>query len=121
MKILDTSGDASMQEANLRESTMQVELTDRAYLVIPAELAERFFPTDNLVVLPKQGELWLLPVSNKASGGLLLKRRNLKGDRSVLLVEYLEEGIVPGVYKVQWDEANGAVRLPLHRRIAQEP
>ncbi|HEY9753947.1 MAG TPA: hypothetical protein V6C97_02170 [Oculatellaceae cyanobacterium] len=89
---------------------MQIEITDRAYLIIPAEMCTKYFPTDNLVALPRAGELWLLPVSNKASGGLLMKRRNLKGDRSVLLIELVEEGC-SGFYEAHWDETHGAVRV----------
>ncbi|HEY9682980.1 MAG TPA: hypothetical protein V6C86_15495 [Oculatellaceae cyanobacterium] len=89
---------------------MQIEITDRAYLIIPAEMSTKYFPSDNLVALPRDGELWLMPVSNKASGGLLMKRRNLKGDRSVLLVEILEEGS-SGFYEAQWDQAHGAMRV----------
>jgi hypothetical protein len=91
---------------------MQIELTERSYLILPVEIAEKYFPTDNMVVLPRGRELWLLPVNNKASGGLLMKRRNSKGDRSVLLVEIVPDE-PPGFYAARWEEAAGAMIINL--------
>lgn len=97
---------------------MHIELTDRAYLILPAEIAEKYFPTDNLVALERGGNLWLLPVNNKASGGLLLKRRNSKGDRAVLLVEILAEEKLreknkAGIYAAHWDSQAAALLVDL--------
>ena len=66
-----------------------LEYDERGYLLVPAELARTYFPHDVLVALPKQNEVWLLPLRGSAAGGLLLKQRNLAGDRSVLLWEQL--------------------------------
>lgn len=97
---------------------MQVELTAQGYLQLPAELAERHFPGDGLVALPRPPELWLLPTRGAAAGGLLLKRRNLRGDRSVLIREQLPEGTPPGPRPAFWDETNGALRVALEARPA---
>ena len=99
--------------------SMQIELTDRAYLILPAEIAEKYFPSDNLVALERGGNLWLLPVNNKASGGLLLKRRNSKGDRAVLLVEILadeklKEKNQAGIYAAHWDSGAAALLVDLN-------
>lgn len=95
-----------------------VELTADGYLRLPARLAASRFPSDAAVALRREGQLWLLPLSGPRSGGLLLKQRNLAGDRSALVREILDGGLdgrpVPvGVRAARWDDANGALRIPL--------
>ncbi len=92
---------------------MNIELTEQGYLQLPADLAQRYFPDDVLVVIPKLPELWLLPLRGSGAGGLLLKQRNLKGDRSVLIWEQLPSGTPSGAYPAFWDETNGALRVAL--------
>jgi hypothetical protein len=88
-----------------------LEYDERGYLQVPAEVARRYFPQDVLVAIPKRGELWLLPLRGSAAGGLLLKQRNLEGDRSVLLWEHLPAGTPPGQWVAYWDEGQGALRV----------
>lgn len=92
---------------------MQVELTDNGYLLIPAEVAATYFPNDVLIPMVKTPELWLLPMRGAAGGGLLLKQRNLAGDRSVLIWEMLPEGTRAGKRTAFWDQERGAVRVAL--------
>lgn len=92
---------------------MHVDLTATGYLHMPAELAEHHFAGDGLVALLREPELWLLPTRGAAAGGLLLKRRNRRGDRSVLIWEALPPGTPPGPRPAFWDEANGALRVAL--------
>lgn len=94
-------------------STLEVELTALGYLHLPAELAGRYFPQDVLVALPRGPELWLLPTRGAAAGGLLLKQRNPRGDRSVLIWELLPPGTPPGPRAAFWDERGGALRVAL--------
>jgi hypothetical protein len=92
---------------------VDVELTEQGYLHLPIELAAQHFPGDVLVALLREGELWLLPLRGPAAGGLLLKQRNLRGDRSVLLRELLPEGTTPGERAARWDAESGALRVSL--------
>lgn len=92
---------------------MELRLTEQGYLHLPADVAQRYFPEDVLVILVKLPEVWLLPLRGAAAGGLLLKQRNLAGDRSVLVHEQLPPETEPGLYPAFWDEANGALRLAL--------
>lgn len=92
---------------------MNIHLTEHGYLQLPAELAQQYFPDDVLVVIPKLPELWLLPLRGAAAGGLLLKQRNLQGDRSVLISEQLPPDTSPGEYPAFWDETHGALRVAL--------
>jgi hypothetical protein len=94
-------------------STLEIELTAQGYLHLPAEVAASYFPQDVLVALPRGAELWLLPTRGAAAGGLLLKRRNARGDRSVLIWELLPPGTVPGPRPAFWDERGGALRVAL--------
>lgn len=91
----------------------EVEFTDHGYLVLQAEVAQEFFPFDVLVALRRGPELWLLPTRGAASGGLILKQRNLRGDRSVLVRETLDDAVPLGVRQAFWDAANGALRVAL--------
>lgn len=92
---------------------MQVEITSKGYLAIPAEVAQAYFPNDVLVALVKEPELWLLPMRGAAGGGLLLKQRNLAGDRSVLIWEVLPDETCTGKRTAFWDDERGALRVAL--------
>jgi len=92
---------------------IELELTDQGYLLIPADIAERHFPQDTLLALIKGPELWLLPTRGAAGGGLLLKQRNAKGDRSVLMTEVLPRDTPWGRRMAFWDSENGALRIAL--------
>jgi hypothetical protein len=91
---------------------VQLELTESGYLHLPAEEAVRF-PTGTAIALVRGDELWLMPVSHAGAGGLLLKLRNPRGDRSVLVQELLPEGVPPGIRDAIWDDEVGALRIPL--------
>lgn len=90
-----------------------VEFTPNGYLVLQAEVAQQFFPSDLLVALRRGVELWLLPTRGPSAGGLILKQRNPRGDRSVLVRETLADEPHCGVRPAFWDDANGALRVAL--------
>ena len=92
---------------------MEIKVTEQGYLHLSADIARRYFPEDVLVVLNKTPELWLLPLRGASAGGLLLKQRNLKGDRSVLIWEHLPDKTAAGNYPAFWDETRGALRIAL--------
>ncbi|WP_028986318.1 hypothetical protein [Thermicanus aegyptius] len=91
---------------------MKLELTSGGYLHLPAEEAVRF-PTGTAIALVRGKELWLMPVSHPGAGGLLLKFRNPRGDRSIFVRELLPEGVLPGGRAAVWDDKLGALRIPL--------
>ncbi len=91
---------------------MTVELTDTGYLHLPAELAEQYFPFDLLFAMVRGKELWLLPARGPGGGGLLLKRRNARGDRSVLIREIVPDA-PPASMTAFWDERQSALRVAL--------
>jgi hypothetical protein len=91
---------------------VKLELTSTGYLHIPAEEAVRF-PTGTAIALVRGEELWIMPVSHPGAGGLLLKLRNSRGDRSLFVQELLPEGVPPGVRVAVWDDKLVALRIPL--------
>lgn len=95
-----------------------IELTEKGYLILPVELAQKYFPSDNLVALAKGNELRLLPVNSSSYGGLILKHRNKRGDRSVLLVEVLTQNMLPGVYVPIWHNDLGALVVKFEESVS---
>ncbi|MCA0315481.1 MAG: hydrogenase maturation protease [Candidatus Melainabacteria bacterium] len=101
--------DPSTDSHSETEPEASVEFTGKGYLVIPVHLANRYFPGDSLVALMRDSRLFLLPIRNQASGGLLMKHRNSKGDRSVFIDEVTRGRAIKGVFKAVWHEADAAL------------
>lgn len=95
------------------KADMTVELTDSGYLHLPAVLAERYFPAEVLVARLHGGDLELLPLQSANNGGLLLKRRNSAGDRSLLVLEVLGFSSPAGFFTARWDDDRGALLVHL--------
>ncbi len=94
---------------------MRVELTAGGDLILPAEVAEACFPGSASVLVAIRGrELWAIRIAGHTSGGLILKQRNLRGDRSVLVLEpLLDVKWSPGGRRARWDDGERALRVPL--------
>ncbi len=101
---------------------MRVELTARGDLIVPVEVADACFPGASSVLVAVRGdELWAMRMGDRAVGGLILKQRNLKGDRSVLVVEpLLEVNWEAGHKEASWDEGERALRIPLLGAVVSE-
>lgn len=95
------------------EGEAEVEFTAEGYLRLSAVLAASRFPSDAVVAVPRDGELWMFPLRGPSSGGLLLKQRNPVGDRAVLIHEVLADGFPVGVRPAFWDDEHKALRIPL--------
>ncbi|MFC7655228.1 hypothetical protein ACFQV8_00465 [Pseudonocardia benzenivorans] len=98
---------ARLRPADDGPGVPSVEFTDDGYLRLGARLAAHRFPADAAVAALRDGELWLVPLSRPQSGGLLLKQRNLAGDRAVLVRETLEDRVPVGVHEAIWDAEQG--------------
>ncbi len=94
-------------------ATFEVEFTAHGYLVLTHDVAQQCFPFDVLLAMPKGRELWLLPTRGAAAGGLILKQRNLSGDRCVLIREAINDAPLLGRMPAFWDASNGALRVAL--------
>ncbi len=95
--------------------SLQLHLSTDGYLRISRDDAEHFFPEDTLLALWRDGALVLLPTRGAAGGGLMLKRRNLHGDRSLLISEVFDFDIPSGVFEASWDDSMGGLRVALHQ------
>lgn len=89
----------------------RLELNDQGYLIVPLEISARHFPEDVCMVDIRGRELWLFPVHSQNAGGILLKQRNSRGERSLLLLELLPRDWQPGIHEAFWDETNAVLRL----------
>jgi tetratricopeptide (TPR) repeat protein len=95
----------------------EVEITADGHLRLECDAARRFFPTDALVPLWRDDAFLLLPVRGSAAGGLILKQRNPRGDRCVLIAEATRQVPSPGWFSKPgrftaiWDDAVGGLRL----------
>lgn len=92
---------------------LQLEVNCQGYLILPPEIAARYFPDNVCVAIWREPELWILPIHNSSAGGLLLKQRNAHGERSVLIWEALPTNWPTGLFPAFWDEDNAALRIAL--------
>ena len=96
------------------KTNFRFELTTDGYLRLSRADANAFFPDDTLLALWRDGSLVLLPTRGAAAGGLLLKQRNIEGDRSVLISEVFEFAIPTGQFAASWDDSIGGFRVHLN-------
>jgi hydrogenase maturation protease len=95
------------------EREAEIEFTADGYLRLDADLAAARFPSDALVAMVRDGQLWLFPLRGPRSGGLLLKQRTPAGDRCLLIWEVLADHHPTGRYAAFWDDEQRALRIPL--------
>ena len=106
-----------MVQEGMAQDRCEVEITSDGHLRFDRDVARRFFPEDVLVPLWRDDAFLLLPVRGSAAGGLILKQRNPRGDRSVLIAEATRLvpppgwSAVPGRFVAVWDADVGGLRL----------
>jgi hypothetical protein len=93
---------------------LKCQITETGYLQIPAEIAQHYFPTGAIIAILQGQDLLIMPVNYVGAGGLILKYRNARGDRSVFISEFLPDDVDFGPRDVQWDEEALALRIPLY-------
>ncbi len=93
--------------------TQSVEFTADGTLRVSAELAADYFPAHALVARVEANHLWLIPLAGPQGGGLYLKQRNPRGDRSTLIWEAFAGEMPVGSRPVAWDAERGALRVEL--------
>ncbi|MDX2147316.1 MAG: hydrogenase maturation protease [Planctomycetota bacterium] len=90
------------------------EVTSAGYLVFPAAIAERHLVSSSVLVKLVGDAIEVSPLAIGGVGGLLLKQRNARGDRAVLVRECLGDALEPGPRVWQWDDRQRVLRLGLH-------
>ncbi|HMO16066.1 MAG TPA: hydrogenase maturation protease [Pirellulaceae bacterium] len=94
-------------------NAIQVEIDDSGYLKLNQADADRFFPENSLVPVWRDEQLYLLPTRGAAAGGLMLKQRNLEGDRCLLISEVFHFRPPVGTFSARWDERYSGLRIIL--------
>ncbi|MEM9825049.1 MAG: hypothetical protein AAF958_00590 [Planctomycetota bacterium] len=108
-------------QSKSKAKTVCLELTEHRYLRIPAAIAERFFPGGVFVPIVRPSGLHLIPTRGAAAGGLILKQRNLAGDRVVLLDEVIRENqldLAAGAIEATPNSVHGGLTIQI---VADEP
>ncbi|MFI5953081.1 hydrogenase maturation protease [Cryptosporangium sp. NPDC051539] len=90
-----------------------VSFTADGYLHLDARVAATFFPADAVGAYVRENVLYLAPVAGVAHGGHLLKQRNARGDRSLLVRELAGDGWPAGACRARWDDSQGALAVDL--------
>lgn len=101
-------------------TSLSFDLSADGYLRLSRADAEEFFPEDTLLALWRDESLVLLPTRGAAAGGLMLKQRNLDGDRSLLISEVFEFAIPHGRFTAIWDDSIGGLRVNLPKGGSNE-
>lgn len=113
----EAPGDAAPRD----DVTDEVTVTADGYLHLDHDLARRRFPADVLVARMTPDEsLELVPLQGIANGGLVLRQRNPRGDRTVLIHEVFGFASRPGTYAASWDPEDGCLRVSLRRAGGEE-
>lgn len=115
----DTPSDASSSPSlntPLNVPLNTVELTASGSLHLDSATSERLLPSDACVASYADGVLTILPLVDAAHGGLIVKRRNPAGDRTILLSEVLgfaDLESLAGTYPLEVDAERGRLRVQL--------
>lgn len=80
------SQSAGVRPARVDEAVV-AEFTEDGYLRLPGDFSQQHFPADRCVGIVKAGQYVLMPASVHAPNGLIMKQRNLAGERSTLVRE----------------------------------
>lgn len=97
---------------------MGLRLKD-ANLHISSEVVAAYFAgCENVGFLREDGTLWAYPLTPGSAGGSLLKRKNLRGDRVVLIADVVGEGgVSDGVLAYEWNEDRCALGIELRTAV----
>ncbi len=100
----------------IRPEQLQVTIA-RGNIYVPFEICETYFKGIECVALmPHEEGVLLIPLIQQSAGGLLLKIKNLRGDRVVHAQEFWRqhgyvEDFVERAYPVRWSSERAALLL----------
>ena len=104
MEALNTVAASTDQTIRIRNSS----------LYLPYALYQNYFSgLDAVILLLHESRLLILPVRHPGGGGLLMKVRNLQGDRVIHALEFFRDHDIDDTldqeYPVRWDSENAAL------------
>lgn len=98
-EIIRTGGKKSAPSV---DRIVDVEVTSDGYLRLPAEFSQQYFSYDKCIGTIAEGEFVLWPATNYTDAAILMKQRNVAGDRSVLIREIWGDEYPVGNFAAQW-------------------
>lgn len=89
------------------------------YVYIDADVHQKYFAgVDAVIMLAREGKVWIMPVYNNASGGLLMKVRYRRGDRAVAAMDFLRQDRLEDGHEricpVSWDSGAAGLAIELN-------
>ena len=103
---------------NLPSEQLQVTIA-RGNIYVPLEVYETYFKGIECVALmPHEEGVLLIPLIQQSAGGLLLKIKNLRGDRVIHAQEFWRqhgyvEDFAERTYQVRWISERAALLLAM--------
>ena len=87
----------------------------RGSLYIGEEIYQRYFARlDAVILLERDGHLYIMPVRNTSGGGYLLKLKNSAGDRIINAMDFFRErgldNFDTNKFEVTWDQDMAALK-----------
>jgi hypothetical protein len=101
---------------SLHNPTAEIEIA-RGDFYLSRELCDAYLPgTEAVALIAREGAVWIVPLARTSAGGLLLKRRNLRGDRVIHAQEFIREKGLPEHFEpraapVRWDPDRAALSI----------
>lgn len=86
----------------MADEVVNVEITSDGYLRLPGEFCVKNFPHDRCIGTSKDGDYILWPSTMYADASVIMKQRNVAGDRSTLIREMWSDDYPVGHFDALW-------------------
>lgn len=115
----DEASPAGRRPTAADDELVEIEITPDGYLRLPAAFAQAHFEHDRCIGVEKETEFILWPATVYTDTAIMMKQRNLQGDRSTLIREIWGDGYPVGSFTARWQATRR--RLVLNKPNAEEP
>lgn len=115
--IIRTGGKKNTPTVNT-DQFLEVEVTADGYLRLPAQFSQEYFSYDKCIGTITNGLFILWPATNYTDAAILMKQRNVAGDRSTLIREIWGDDYPVGTFTAKWESSRR--RLVLNPGTASE-
>ena len=100
----------------MADESVPVEVTADGYLRLPGEFSAKYFPHDRCIGAHKDGEYILWPSTIYADASVIMKQRNVAGDRSTLIREMWTDDYPVGHFDALWQSSRKRLVLSPENR-----